>query len=287
MPTDAPLTTSDVAETVDADLPCAGCGYNLRSARGDGVCTECGLAVARSLGRDNPLWESRPAWLRSLSCGVWMMIAAQALLIVSILGAPALEPIYDDPRVVLCGLLALYVLHASGTWILTRRERLFMRPSASNRFIRTVARVGVLGPLGAVAVMAVSIANRGFNNPPTGALVAMIALLSLVVPGMLATYLYLRTLARRVLSRRMGEYATIVAFGGAASTLLFLAWIVAAALDYNLDITHDAWFVALVLLFTAVCLFYLWSLLVLILFAVAFARASRAARVLWNERSAV
>ena len=44
------------------------------------MCTECGLPVVRSLGRDNALWEARPRWLRSLSCGVGMLIAAQTVL---------------------------------------------------------------------------------------------------------------------------------------------------------------------------------------------------------------
>jgi hypothetical protein len=36
---------------VKVDLPCAGCGYNLRFQRADGYCPECGLEVRHSLRR--------------------------------------------------------------------------------------------------------------------------------------------------------------------------------------------------------------------------------------------
>ena len=38
-----------VDETVESDLQCAGCGYNLRTLAWDARCPECGLAVDRSL----------------------------------------------------------------------------------------------------------------------------------------------------------------------------------------------------------------------------------------------
>jgi uncharacterized repeat protein (TIGR04138 family) len=37
------------APTIDGDLPCLECGYNLRSLASDGRCPECGLEVADSV----------------------------------------------------------------------------------------------------------------------------------------------------------------------------------------------------------------------------------------------
>ena len=271
---------------VDIDLPCSGCGYNLRTSRHDGVCTECGLPVARSLGRDNELWAARPAWLRSLSCGVWMMIAAQGLFAASLVAAGTarwFERLFEDPRVVVAGLIALGVLQAAGAWLLTRRERLFVRPPRAESIVRLTARVGMCGPLLGIGALLWFEYARGVNAQTVTLVV--VGLMGLLVPGVLATYWHLRGLARRVLSRRMSEYATIVAVGGAATALVFLTIFMLGAFDVQIDVAEDVSFVGIVLVFTAAILFYLWSLLVLVLFAVAFAKASRGARALWNERA--
>src|SRR4051794_11063247 len=40
------------SQTIQHDLPCLGCGYNLRGLRGEGQCPECGLPVAESIAGD-------------------------------------------------------------------------------------------------------------------------------------------------------------------------------------------------------------------------------------------
>jgi len=294
MDADAPTTTAQSAavarevtrnDVVLHDLPCAGCGYNVRSIPLDAVCPECGLAVARSLGRDNALWEARPAWLRSLSWGVWLMIAAQVLLAGAWLSAFYLELRIDDPRVVLGGLLFVCFVYAAGTWLLTRRERLFVRHSGGRR-LRWTARLGAFGPVISVGLaLWFVVQNLPVQSESLAAVILFIPV-ALIVPGILATFLYLRGLARRVLSRRMSEYATIVAVGGTITAGVIMTLIALAYFDVDVDIDNDVGFVAFLAIAVALFLFYLWSLLILFLFAIAFARASRAARKLWQQHAA-
>lgn len=63
---------------IEHDLPCAGCGYNLRTQLADGRCPECAAPVAHSL---NPfvLDGTDPAWCRRTGRGLhllsWVFIA--------------------------------------------------------------------------------------------------------------------------------------------------------------------------------------------------------------------
>ncbi len=46
---DASSTAETAGGIVDRDIPCASCGYNLRSLKIAGVCPECGVAVNRTV----------------------------------------------------------------------------------------------------------------------------------------------------------------------------------------------------------------------------------------------
>lgn len=63
-----PPTTIAAAQPL-GDLPCAGCGYNLRGLTRDGRCPECGAPVADSLLR-GPMAACDPAWVRRVATGV-------------------------------------------------------------------------------------------------------------------------------------------------------------------------------------------------------------------------
>lgn len=54
------------------DVPCAGCGYNLRGLTGEGRCPECHYAVPRSLDPDRLLFAD-PRWLAAVTRGLWMI----------------------------------------------------------------------------------------------------------------------------------------------------------------------------------------------------------------------
>ena len=67
--------TAHTTPTSD-DLPCHGCGYDLRAHPQDGKCPECGASVAeaRRSAKVRPAWrESDPRWRRRVLAGVWLL----------------------------------------------------------------------------------------------------------------------------------------------------------------------------------------------------------------------
>jgi hypothetical protein len=63
--------------TIDRDVPCGVCGYNLRTRAADGVCSECGTPVSRTL-RDYAarLAGADRRWLRHVTNGTLWLAAA-------------------------------------------------------------------------------------------------------------------------------------------------------------------------------------------------------------------
>jgi hypothetical protein len=67
------------AAAIPADLPCHGCGYDLRAHPPDGQCPECGASVAESRRlaavQLRPPWrDSDPRWRRRVLAGAWMLV---------------------------------------------------------------------------------------------------------------------------------------------------------------------------------------------------------------------
>jgi hypothetical protein len=66
------------ASTVDYDLPCAQCGYNLRTLAHASRCPECATPVAVSLA-PNPMAHADPAKLRRVRAGLLLSVASALL----------------------------------------------------------------------------------------------------------------------------------------------------------------------------------------------------------------
>lgn len=87
--TTAPATAAPIAApTVEFDMPCVGCGYNLRSIVTSGICPECGAAVADSFAHGWLVFADR-GWLETLRGGfakiLWLFPAGFAAYIALIL----------------------------------------------------------------------------------------------------------------------------------------------------------------------------------------------------------
>ncbi|HLL89657.1 MAG TPA: hypothetical protein VK324_10155 [Tepidisphaeraceae bacterium] len=63
-------TLTATPDAIDRELPCAGCGYDLRGLSPGGHCPECGGPVARALAFDT-LHHADPRWLRRLIAAGW------------------------------------------------------------------------------------------------------------------------------------------------------------------------------------------------------------------------
>jgi hypothetical protein len=68
---------------VDSDLPCVGCGYNLRGLAADGRCPECALPVERSRLGDR-LDVSNVRWLRTTHRGLSLVQWGGAAMLASV-----------------------------------------------------------------------------------------------------------------------------------------------------------------------------------------------------------
>ena len=65
------MTEAGAEPRVEVNLPCIGCGYNLRMQRVDGVCPECQGSVAESREKSITRWGEK--YLRRLGrSAAWM-----------------------------------------------------------------------------------------------------------------------------------------------------------------------------------------------------------------------
>jgi len=84
---------SDV--TLQRDVPCIKCGYNLRGLPRDRNCPECGTPVTRSAPGDL-LSAADPAWLSSVYRGQSRITIAGVLLLVTVPVVIAIDTLFDS-----------------------------------------------------------------------------------------------------------------------------------------------------------------------------------------------
>ncbi len=175
---------SDPATHINFDIPCARCGYNLRSLSRKGECPECGHPVWRSLlGED--LAQADPAWLRLQRLGLLLAIASVAIYIEQAymfrrhywaISAPKQQTIWEifvPALAMVCGLAA--------TWLITTPEPRRLRQP----FYRDLGSLTRLAMIGAVAFQTLYYLLR--LSPYAG------------TPGGMAAYLIADGLASRLL----------------------------------------------------------------------------------------
>ena len=117
---------------VNTDLPCDGCGYNLRTLHALTACPECGTPVRDTL-RTDELCYAPIAWVRSLATGAWILSAgfgALALVfgrlsLITLLSRDTLQPGWNGAWRETDGtfaFLAAPLLLLVGGWLLTCRD---------------------------------------------------------------------------------------------------------------------------------------------------------------------
>jgi len=99
------------------DLRCIGCGYNLRHAPNDGVCSECGMEVASSIAGDQ-LVRADKKWLKKIRSGFTWVIASDFLLIVAAISS--VQIIGEWGAII--ALTAFVVTFSWGSWWVMARE---------------------------------------------------------------------------------------------------------------------------------------------------------------------
>jgi hypothetical protein len=196
--------------TIETDLPCAICGYNLRGLASDANCPECGQAVARTFMPD--LQRSDPAWLRH---------QANTMLL---LGALCLVNIQPDRYrlgwVVVSNVLSLATVAAMvwACWRLATPEP----PGPPTDGEATRQRALRAAPIVYGAVVLGGVFSNAFNRTALGiaSIVAIVALIA--ANGLVAYFLY--RLARRTNDRLLTLHARVVLWSfpvSQASNVLF------------------------------------------------------------------
>ena len=125
------VTTTPV---LDSDVPCVGCGYNLRGLDSSVRCPECGLSlhisIVRHRNRRRPPPPPDPAWARQVVEGAVLSLIAFALVVTLCLAPQSmfvipyrLAPAAKTPgrATLLCVGAAAWVLAWYAAWKLTRR----------------------------------------------------------------------------------------------------------------------------------------------------------------------
>jgi len=193
------------------------------------------------------------------------------------------------------GMDASALLVLAGVWLLTSPEGYPPADGADRRLrfaLRAAAFVPVVAVLGQNLVIYVQ--YRSATMQPAGwagALATAVTLLSTVgmAPLPLLLFMHLRGLARRARSAHLAEHCLIVGVGTAAA--FAYAGVVefmtqhadALGLGSNWQTSSKVSLWLFVLASTAALLFTLWSLYLLVRFAIAFRRAARQLRSRWTS----
>ena len=128
--------TSVPAPALAEDVPCVGCGYNLRGLDPSGRCPECGMSlhisIVRHRKRRRPPPPPDPAWARQVAEGAVLSLVAFALVVALCLAPQwmfvmpyTLAPAGKTPgrATLLCIGATAWVLAWYSAWKVTRRPR--------------------------------------------------------------------------------------------------------------------------------------------------------------------
>jgi len=300
-----PYNPTRYVQTDDTIL-CFRCHYDLRGVADDQPCPECGLLAGRSRRATDELREARPVWLRSLSRGIWLVLIALVLAIgwplvlnnlpeaineklfnlaIRITGSPN-GPYYLRPIVAAGGEIAAVLLVGIGCFLSTRAEG-YEPADQLDRKRRAVIRILGFVPLlfGGWLTMLV-LAESGLANwSPRIFRIPWVPIGLVFIASLLpvAAFAQLRSLARRAGSSHLMEHCTIVGVGTSLTLLAITGFSILQAAGYMQDMRRSRIEPAAVLLVTtSTLLFWLWSLYLMIRFAISFGRASRESRRAWR-----
>ena len=289
---------------------CFRCGYDLRGIASEQPCPECGLLAERSRRVTDELHDTRPRWLRSLARGVWLILAAMLTCAAWPFVLAAFDSYVQPWRLWGWGPWPWYIvllpwlgidfaalLFVGGVFLLTVREGYPPADRADGK-LRVLVRVIAFVPLLALVLAQFNAwaDYQWFWRPSLGRLEAqnegLLPLLLATIgcaPLPLLLFLRLRGLARRARSAHLAEHCLITGIGASASLLYFL--VVYVVMENGNRWFGDYWtarsnvaLVVMLIMATASAVFLIWTLYLLVRFAIAFARARRLLRRKWASQ---
>jgi len=196
-------------ETIQQDLPCSRCGYNLRGLTLDMACPECSAPVGSSIHGDL-LGFADPDWLDKLRRGtllkLWSMllalISAVILVAAARLGASQqIELVVGLPAAIL-GVWAVFLITSQEPRISLQNDTVTLR-----KVVRVCAVIGASQGLLSAAFEPVGSAGR------TAVSVALVPLMFFYVIAVFGEFVYYRRFARRIPDKALVRSTTIVMWG--------------------------------------------------------------------------
>lgn len=124
-----PDLSASVSPTIDYDLTCSHCGYNLRTLRRVGLCPECGSPVADSLR--SWLATRDPRWLRRMAWGTALLFPTPLLVLLVIAGNERAWQWYY---------FALTLIYSIGLCLVASRDPA-ASPASAGRRLRIITRL--------------------------------------------------------------------------------------------------------------------------------------------------
>jgi hypothetical protein len=183
-------------ELIDRDLPCAHCGYNLRTLPSGGACPECATAVQQSIVAEGQI---HPRYGRSILCEGrrWLITGALSCFGLSLAAATIGSIIEfvnfeDDRNVVGAVMAAGYALLGVCSWLITRYGS---HAKAITQLIAWVARVSLLvaALLGFLIVVIAAL-----EKPTQSSLTLVHFIWAINAVGTIAAFAWLAVLAWRL-----------------------------------------------------------------------------------------
>lgn len=203
-PTSGPF---DATGTINADVACRKCGYNLRGLKNEGRCPECGTPVGFSTVGDL-LRYSDPAWLTILTRGMsYILWGILVSILVAVVTIPLRSELLNAWLSIAGGLLGV-----AGAWLLTEPDPSGLgedQYATSRKLVRVALVVGLGGELVAALTQTLPI-PEALQFVLTLA-VGLAGLFGVV--GEFAKFIYLEKLARRVPDVSLAERARLLRWG--------------------------------------------------------------------------
>jgi hypothetical protein len=282
---------------------CLRCGQSLHGLADEQPCPGCGLPAGRSRRPSDALHHTRPAWLRRLSAGVWLLLPAlpvacvwALVLIVLDVSSARLTGLFSwpwDRHLAWSGLDLAAVAVAAGAWLLSGPEGYAEADQADRRSRLALRLVGFL-PLLAVALRHFETEYNYSYYPPLHVrylfslgIDPVVLAIAACTPLPVLLFRRLRELAKRARNAHLAEHAHLVGVGLAGGVLYAAAYALASTtpervgLPYNWSYRSTFGLIVMTVLGAAALLFTLWSLYLLGRFALAFRVAARTQRRQW------
>ncbi len=292
----------------ESDDRCVRCQYELRGIANDQPCPECGLLAERSRGLTGQLRDTDPAYLRKLSVGVWVMLLSALLPPVWLALLTMTDLVYFHSRrrgfltsghFFLSGFIVAAILFLLGVLLTTAVES---RHKHARRWLRIAIRLMTIAMLVGVASSHLSeeierslrISLISMSTGIEGTVLRLLTylrvaiLLLAVLPLPVLLFWHLSGIGKRLLSRQIAEHSVIVGIGLSGSIVFVLTLYMIAAYGSQIGFPElprrsQIPIISLTLCFTSCILFGLWTIYLLIRFAIAFWIESHAMRQLWRD----